>query len=67
MIPAIQNLVKTLPLEQHFTWEMPESVPIDIPQEIVGPFYRNIYLKEHLAQALENDNDLELHYWIIRE
>jgi hypothetical protein len=54
-------------LEQHFTWEIPENVPIDIPKEIVGAFNRNIYLKEHLAQALENDNNLELHYWIIRE
>lgn len=67
MIAAIQNLAKTLPLQQHFTWEMPENIPIDIPQEIVGPFYRNIYLKEHLARALEKDNDLELHYWIIRK
>jgi hypothetical protein len=67
MIAAIQNLANTLPLEQHFTWEMAENVPIDIPQKLVGAFYRNIYLKEHLAQALESDNDLELHYWIIRE
>jgi len=67
MITAIKNLAKSLPLEQHYTWEMPENVPIDIPQEIVSAFHRNIYLKEHLAQALENDSDLELHYWIIRE
>jgi hypothetical protein len=67
MITAIQNLSATFPLEQHYTWEMPENVPIDIPQEIGGAFDRNIYLKEHLAEALENDDDLELHYWIIRE
>jgi hypothetical protein len=67
MITAIKNLAKTLPLEQHYTWEMPGNAPIDIPEEIVGAFNRNIYLKEHLAQALDNDNNLELHYWIIRE
>ena len=67
MIAAIQNLAKTLPLEKHFTWEIPANVPIDIPHNITNAFDRNIYLKEHLAKKLENDNELEFHYWIIRE
>jgi len=67
MITAIQNLAETLPLEKHYTWEIPANVPIDIPQEITGAFSRNIYLKEHLAKRLESDDLLESHYWIIRE
>jgi hypothetical protein len=52
MITAIQNLAKTLPLEKHFTWEIPANVPIDIPQDIDDAFGRNIYLKEHLAKKI---------------
>jgi len=67
MIAAIQNLAKTFPLEKHYSWEIPANVPIAIPHEIANAFDRNIYLKEHLAHKLENDNELEFHYWIIRE
>lgn len=67
MITAIQNLAEKLPLEKHFTWDIPANVPIDIPPDIEGAFRRNIYLKEHLAKKLESDDQLEFHYWIIRE
>jgi len=67
MIAAIQNLAKKFPLEKHYRWETPANVPIYIPPEIDNAFDRNIYLKEHLAQKLENNNELEFHYWIIRE
>jgi hypothetical protein len=67
MIDAIQNLANRFPLEKHYRWEIPADVPIDIPHEIDNAFDRNIYLKEHLDRKLENDNDLEFHYWIIRE
>jgi hypothetical protein len=67
MIVAIQNLAKKFPLKKHYNWEIPVNAPIDIPNEITNAFDRNIYLKEHLAQRLENDNQLKFHYWIIRE
>lgn len=67
MIDAIQNLAKTLPLEKHYTWEIPVDVPIDIPYDITNAFERNIYLKERLAEKLETDSQFKSHYWIIRE
>jgi hypothetical protein len=71
MIAAIRHLAETLPLEKHYTWEIPSNAPIDIPQDITDAFSRNIYLKENLAKKLENelsnDNKLDAHYWIIRE
>ncbi len=67
MIATIKRLAEALPLEQHFNWDIPEKVPINIPQEIVGKFNRNVYLKEHLVKEFESNNNLELNYWIIRE
>lgn len=67
LISAIKQLADSLPLEQNFTWEIPISCPIQIPDNVIGPFKRNIYLKENLAPLLQNDENLEVHYWVIRE
>jgi hypothetical protein len=67
LIAAIKHLADTLPLEQNYTWEMPNNLPLQIPEDVVGAFRRNVYLKENLAPLLQNDEDLEVHYWIIRE
>ena len=67
MIEHLKELSKAIPLETAYDWEMPASIPIDIPPDVVGPFSRNIYLKENLALLLESDNELKIHYWIIRD
>jgi|GEM_PF-3754378 len=67
MIEHLKELSKTIPLETAYDWEMPANIPIDIPPDVVGPFSRNIYLKENLASVLASDHELKVHYWIIRE
>ena len=67
MIEHLKELSKAIPLETAFDWEMPANIPIDIPPDVVGPFSRNIYLKENLASLLEHDRELKIHYWIIRD
>jgi hypothetical protein len=67
MIEHLKELSRAIPLETKFDWEIPAGVPIDIPLNVVGPFSRNIYLKENLASVLESDHELIVHYWIIRE
>ncbi len=46
---------------------MPDSLPIDIPPEINGAFERNLYLKENLKDAFNDDADLQTSLWIIQE
>ena len=67
MIEHLKELSKAIPLETTYDWEMPANIPIDIPPDVVGPFSRNIYLKENLASLLESDDELKIHYWIIRD
>ena len=67
MIEHLKQLSKAIPLETAYDWEMPANLPIDIPPDIVGPFSRNIYLKENLASLLKSDHELKIHYWIIRD
>ena len=67
MIEHLKELSKAIPLETAYDWEMPTNIPIDIPPDVVGPFSRNIYLKETLASLLESDHQLKIHYWIIRD
>lgn len=66
MIEHLKELSKTIPLTS-YNWEIPTNIPINIPPDVVGPYYRNIYLKENLASMLQNDHDLKIHYWIIRD
>jgi len=67
MIEHLKELSKAIPLETAYDWKMPANIPIDIPPDVVGPFSRNIYLKENLAPLLEHDRELAIHYWIIRD
>jgi len=67
LIENLRELAKAIPLETAFDWEMPAELPIDIPADVEGAFSRNVYLKENLAQLLEHDHELTIHYWIIRE
>lgn len=67
MIDYLKELAKTIDLETAYIWDLPESLPIDIPQTIRGSFSRNVYLKENLAPVLSQDHDMRAHYWIIRE
>jgi hypothetical protein len=67
LIEHLKKLSKAIPLETAYDWEIPINIPIDIPPDVVGPFCQNIYLKENLAPLLENDYELKIHYWIIRD
>lgn len=67
VIEHLKELSKAIPLQTAYDWEMPANTPIDIPPDVVGPFSRNIYLKENLAPRLEHDRELTIHYWIIRD
>jgi hypothetical protein len=67
MIEHLKELSKVIPLETAYDWEMPSNIPIDIPRDVIGAFSRNIYLKENLASLLESDDELKIHYWIIRD
>jgi hypothetical protein len=67
LIEYLRELAKEIPLETEFDWPLPAKLPIDIPVDVKGAFSQNIYLKENLAPLLENDHELTIHYWIIRE
>jgi len=66
-IQYIKELANTIQLETAYEWELPANLPIKMPASVVGSFAQNVYLKENLAPILEQDHDLKIHYWIIRE
>ncbi len=67
MIEYLKEMARNIKLETEYRWELPTGLPIDIPVNVIGSFSQNIYLKENLAPVLEQDNDLSIHYWIIRD
>lgn len=67
MIEHLREMARTIQLETAFHWELPANLPIDIPFNVIGSFSQNVYLKENLAPVLEQDHDLRIHYWIIRD
>ena len=67
LVNAVRQLASELPLESHYDWEMPASLPITIPSEIESAFRRNLHLKEHLRDCLENDPELRVSFWLIQE
>jgi len=67
MIGHLKEMAKAIPLATEFRWPLPAKLPIEIPAGINGPYSQNVYLKEHLAPVLEQDNDLTHHYWIIND
>jgi hypothetical protein len=66
LIKRLKELSVSEPLEEKFDWEFPRS-PIEIPENISGTYFKNIYLKENFTKVLQNDLNLENHYWIIQE
>ena len=66
LIKRLKELSVLVPLEEKFDWEFPVS-PIHIPENISGTYMKNIYLKENFNKVLQNDSNLENHYWIIQE
>jgi hypothetical protein len=66
LIKRLKELSIQVPLEENFDWEFPIS-PIVIPENISGTYLKNIYLKENFNEVLQNDLNLENHYWIIQE
>lgn len=67
MLTHLRQLKEQIPLETAYKWPIPPGCPIEIPEHIIGGYERNVYLKEHLAPALERDINLEHHYWVIRK
>jgi hypothetical protein len=67
MIDHLKEIAKLIDLKNDYYWELPDGLPIGIPDSVTDSFHRNVYLKENLAPELERDTDLRLHYWIIRE
>lgn len=67
LIQAIRMLAEDLPLSEHYRWDIPQALPIEIKEDMVGSFERNLYLKENLMGALENDADLHTTFWIIQQ
>jgi hypothetical protein len=67
MVEHLKGMAKAIPLETAYRWELPANLPIKIPAGITGSFSQNVYLKENLAPVLEQDNDLAIHYWVIRD
>ena len=66
LIKRLKELSIQVPLEENFDWEFPVS-PINIPENIDGTYFKNIYLKKNFNKVLQNDLNLENHYWIIQE
>ena len=66
LIKRLKELSIQVPLEENFDWEFPIS-PIAIPENIDDTYLKNIYLKENFHKVLQNDLNLENHYWIIQE
>jgi hypothetical protein len=67
MIEHLKEMAKAISLEAAYDWKLPADVPIEIPAGITGSFSKNVYLKENLAPVLEQDNNLNSHYWVIRD
>ena len=67
LIDKLIELKTKYPIEANFKWDIPKSVPIEIPSTLQNIYVRNIYLKESFAPALNNDESLKNHYWIIQE
>jgi hypothetical protein len=67
MIEYLKEMASIFKLETTYHWELPADLPIDIPANVIGSFPQNVYLKENLAPVLEQDHDLSIHYWIIRD
>ena len=66
LIKRLEELLIQVPLEKNFDWEFPIA-PINIPENIDGTYLKNIYLKENFNKVLQNDLNLENHYWIIQK
>jgi hypothetical protein len=68
MIEHLKELAEALPLETRFEYPLPDDVSkvIQIPADVTGSFSQNVYLKEHLAPVLKQDNALTVHYWLIQ-
>lgn len=64
---AFAQLANRFPLEEHYTWPVPQGCPIPIPEDQQGAFRRNLYLKENLRSVLEDDQDYRVRLWIIQE
>lgn len=71
MLTYLRQLKEQFPLDNTYDYPIPPECPIEIPDHCNGDYARNVYLKEHLAPALEseleNATTLDFHYWIIRK
>lgn len=64
------SVLKELSLKndvKNYKWEIPKNCPLNIPNDIVSNFDRNVYLKEHIHTLLNQVDCLSIYYWIIQE
>jgi hypothetical protein len=66
LVEKIRELTEVYDLRS-FDWAMPASIPIELPNGKMNSFDKNVYLKENLSELLKNDQELEVHYWIIQQ
>lgn len=64
LIEELTSIAEKFPLEENFTWMMPEDCPLDFPSEITSNYDRNLFMKHYLSSLLVND--LTNRYWIIQ-
>lgn len=67
LINILKEYKKNFPIEKKFDWKIPEKSPCHVPIALKDNYEKNIYLKEHMKDILENDLTLESHYWIIQK
>jgi hypothetical protein len=67
IIEALQKYAQENPLEVNFDWDIPDDCPLQIPDDIVDVFTKNIYLKENFNSLLSEENSLKNRYWIIQK
>jgi len=65
LIEELKSIAKEFPLEEHFTWMVPEDCPLDFPSEITSNYDRNLFMKHNLSSLLVND--LTNRYWVIQK
>lgn len=66
LVDKLKQISAEYPLEM-FDWAIPDSCPIDIPDDKLSAYEENIYLKENFHSVLTNDSDLSSHYWLIQQ
>lgn len=66
LIDKLKQISGVYSLER-FEWEIPDDCPVNIPDNKLTGYEKNIYLKEHFHSVITNDHDLSNHYWLVQQ